>query len=109
MLSTMLLAPNLLQGKSVIHVMDNVASVLAWRRGRSKIDSWASTLIRAAAHVCAYLDIDLHTEWQPRRSDRPTNIADDLTHDLCGALNEEELKSYLVEREGFPEPLLAWM
>ena len=53
MLNTMLLAPDLLQGISMIHVMDNVASILAW----------ASTLIRAAEHVCAYLDIDLHIEW----------------------------------------------
>ena len=110
MLCTLLLAPDLLQGKTVVHVMDNVAACLSWRRGRSKKDSWASTLVRATAHVCAYLDIDLYTEWQPRRSDRFTDVADDLSHDLCRALNKEELEAYIAEEMiCFPGPLLAWM
>ena len=69
MLGVLLLAPELLQNRSVVHTIDNIASVLAWRRGRSIVDCWATTMVRATAHVCAFLNIDLHTEWQPRRSD----------------------------------------
>ena len=110
MLCTLLLAPELLYGKAVVHVMDNIAACLSWRRGRSKVDSWASTLVRATAHVCAYLDIKLYTEWQARRSDRFTDVVDNLSHDLCGTLNEDELEAYLTETLiCFPKPLLAWM
>ena len=110
MLSILLLAPDLLQNKSVVHTIDNIASVLAWRRGRSVLDNWATTVVRATAHVCAFLNVDLHTEWQPRRFDRCTRIVDDLSHDLCASLGQEELKAYCEEElAGFPDPLLAWM
>ena len=110
MLSVILLAPDLLQGRSVIHVMDNYAACLAWNRGRSLIDLWATTIVRAVAHVCAALGIDLHTRWQARRSDRETIIVDNLSHDRCEGLNKEELEAYLDEKQDcFPEPLLTWM
>ena len=74
------------------------------------MDSWTTTLVRAAAHVCAFLNISLYTEWRPRRSDRPTEVVDDLSHDLCGALNKEELEAYVNEKQVcFPEPLLFWL
>ena len=110
MLSGILLAPDLLQGKSVIHIMDNQAACLAWDRARSLNDSWATTILRATAHVCAALRIDLFTRWQERRSDRCTIVVDNLSHDRCEELNKEELTAYLHEKQcGFPEPLLAWM
>ena len=35
---------------------------------------------------------------------------DDLSHDLCASLNQEELEAYWEEKlTGFPDPLLAWM
>ena len=110
MLGTVLLAPDLLRGQGVIHRMDNIATCLAWHRGRSVADSWATTLVRATAHVCAALHIDLHTEWQLRRSDRLTEAVDNLSHDRCLGLSADELEAYLSEeQEGFPAPLLAWM
>ena len=110
LVSVLLLAPELLQGRAVIHVIDNIATCLAWRRGRSVVDTWTTTLVRATAHVCAFLNVHLYTEWRPRRSDRPTEVVDDLSHDLCGALNSEELEAYVKEKQvGFPEPLLLWL
>ena len=67
-------------------------------------------MVRAAAHVCAYLNVRLYTEWRPRRTDRPTEVVDDLSYDLCGSLNNEELEAYVKEKqEGLPEPLLVWL
>ena len=110
MLSGLMLAPDLLQGRSVVHVMDNIAACLSWDRGRSIDDLWATTIVRATAHVCAALDIDLHTRWQPRRSDHGTIAVDNLSHDRCEGLTEMELEAYLTEKQnGFPDPLLAWM
>ena len=110
MLSTVLLAPELLQGRSVVPSMDNIAACLAWDRCRSMDDLWATTIIRAIAHVCAALDIDLHTRWLPRRSDQCTIAVDNLSHDRCEGLNHLELEAYVTEKQvSFPDPLLAWM
>ena len=110
MLSTLLLAPELLSGHSVVHVVDNIATCLAWNSRRSTEDEWATVLVRAMGHVCAFLNIDLHTEWQIRRTDRYTEVVDNLSHDCCQGLNMEEIQSYISEAcEGFPEPLLIWM
>ena len=110
LLSVLLLAHDLLEGQTVVHIMDNSATCLAWPRGRSIRDAWATTLIRATAHVCAELCIELHTEWQARRSDRMTEVVDNLSHDRCQGLNASELAAYLKESQvGFPAPLLAWM
>ena len=74
------------------------------------MDRWASTLIRATGHVCAYLCIDLHTEWQARRSDRFTEAVDDLSHDRCQSLTREEIDCYISNSwVGFPDPLMKWM
>ena len=110
MLGTLLLAPDLLEGHSVVHRMDNMATCLAWTRGRSIVDSWATTMVRATAHVCAALHISLYTEWQLRRTDRWTEVLDNLSHDRCQGMNGEELQAYLSEpQDGFPPPLLVWM
>lgn len=90
--------------------MDNIATVLAWPRGRSTGDIWATTLIRATAHVCAALKVELFTEWQPRCSDRETVVVDNLSHDRCEGMTGQEVQCYLEEpMDGFPAPLLAWM
>ena len=66
--------------------------------------------MRATAHVCAFLNIDLHVEWQRRRIDRYTRVVDNLSHDRCEEMTQEEVEQYLSEPlVGFPEPLLRWM
>ena len=110
MLGVLLLAPNIVRGRNVVHVMDNLASTLAWERGRSISDPWATVIVRAIAHICAELDITLFAEWRPRRSSRETVAVDDLSHDCCESLTAEELKSYIEEPMlTFPDPLLAWL
>ena len=125
-LGALLLAPGLLQGRRVLHKVnithylsgltrqifqvDNIATVLAWPRGRSTSDAWASTLVRATAHVCSALGVRLYTEWQPRCSDRESSVVDNLSHDRCLGMTRAELQAYLDERKlGFPDPLLTWM
>ena len=94
----------------MVHVVDNIATCLAWKSRRSTEDAWATVLIRAIGHLCAFLNVDLHTEWQLRRTSRYTEVVDNLSHDCCQGLTKEELQSYVAEnRVGFPEPLLIWM
>ena len=108
--SILLLGLENLRGKCVVHKVDNVATCLAWNRERSTGDKWATTVIRATAHVCAYLNIELHVEWQRRRSDRCSVAVDNLSHDRCEGLTREEISQYLAEpMNGFPDPLLRWM
>ena len=74
MLSVLLLAPDLVQGRTLVQVIDNIATCLAWDRRRSSIDAWTTTLVRACAHVCAALNVDLHTEWRRGRTNRYTVV-----------------------------------
>ena len=91
-------------------MIDNVATVLAWERGRSKQDEWATIIVRATAHVCAELNVKLFVEWQRRCSSRETIAADSLSHDRTDSLLLEETDSYLTETmNGFPEPRWKWM
>ena len=108
--SILLLGSDILKGNCVVHKVDNIATCLAWERERSSIDQWATTIIRATAHVCAFLNINLHLEWQRRRSDRYTIVVDNLSHDRCEGLTQDEMAQYLSEpMVGFPGPLLRWM
>ena len=60
--------------------------------------------------MCAFLNINLHLEWQRRRSDRYTVVVDNLSHDRCEGLTQDEMARYLSEpMVGFPGPLLRWM
>lgn len=52
----------------------------------------------------------MSSEWVPRRSDRQSVIADDLTHNLTSNLSREELEAYLdLAIVAFPPPILSWM
>ena len=83
---------------------DNVASVLVLKKGYSSGDPWAARVVAAG------LGCHLQAVWEPRRSSRPTRIADNLTHNLLEELDEEEIVSYLNRGQvTFPAPLLEWM
>ena len=95
--------------EDVVFHIDNVASVMALRKGYSK-DLLASTIVRASRVVAASLGCSLYATWERRRSTRGSIIADDLTHNLVGSLNREELQAYLDKGlVKFPEPMLEWM
>ena len=93
----------------VLFHIDNVASVIALEKGRSR-DPWASTLVRAARVIAASLGCTLFSEWEGRRSTRESRIADDLTDNLVANLDDLELSTYLSSNYiEFPEPILNWM
>ena len=60
--------------------------------------------------VAAFIGTHVEVQWQSRRSDRPTEIADDLTHQRVSGLDHEELLAY-IEHGGvdLPPPLKVWM
>ena len=95
--------------EEVLFHIDNVASVTALEKGRSR-DPWATTIVRAARVVAASLGCSLFAEWERRRSSRGGRIADDLTHNLVAELDEEEIDTYLKTHYiQFPDPILEWM
>ena len=84
--------------------------MLALKKGRSLSDELTTTIVRAGRVVAAYLHCGISTEWIPRRSNRQSVIADDLTHNLTSSLNKDELDSYLeLCAVAFPLPILQWM
>ena len=108
-LSILCLDPLRFIEEEVLFHIDNIASVIALKKGRSK-DPLATTIVRAARVVAASLGCCLFAEWEKRRSSRCSIIADDLTHNLIGELDEEELHSYVENHLiSFPEPILEWM
>ena len=97
-----------IENDALFHI-DNVASVRALEKGRSR-DAWATTLIRAARVVAAALGCSLFADWERRRSTRNSEVADDLTHILVAKLTDDELRVYLQAGNiSFPEPILNWM
>ena len=108
-LSALCMDPLRFTGCRVVFMIDNQASVIALRKGYSKGDPWATTLVRAAKVVAAGIGADISSAWEPRRSSRGSRIADDLTHNLVKELEDEEISSFLGSKTRFPEPILGWM
>ena len=109
-LTTLLLCPPRFVNQSVVFKIDSIAAVSALMKGRSTSDELATTIIRAARLVAASLGCRMASEWLPRRSNRGSIIADDLTHNLTRLLSSEELHSYLTNCVvSFPAPILSWM
>ena len=95
--------------KEVCYYIDNIATVLALKRGYSR-DSWTSTLVRAAKVFAAGIGCSIYAVWEPRRSSRASRIADNLTHNMVEELTEAEVDAYIsFNQVSFPEPLLHWM
>ena len=109
-LTPMLLCPQRFVGQCACFNLDSVAAVAAQRRGRSVTDDLATTVVRAARVVAAAIGCIISSDWVPRRSDRQSIIADDLTHNITSNLSREELKAYLdLATVSFPPPILRWM
>ena len=95
--------------KEVLFHIDNVASVYALSKGHSR-DEWATTIVRAACVVASGIGCSLYSKWERRRLTWESCIADDLTHNLVGSLDNKELQAYLsAGKVEFPEPILEWM
>ena len=109
-LATLLLCPDRFKGRSVSFKQDSQSAVSALKKGRSPSDELTTTIVRASRVVAAFLFCDISAEWIPRRSNRQSIIADDLTHNLTASLDKDELDSYLGGcAVAFPLPILQWM
>ena len=109
LLTPLCLDPLKFAEREVCVIIDNVATTIALHKGRSH-DAWATTIIRAARVMAAGIGATLVTVWKPRRSCRPTRVADDLTHGLTIELTQSEVLSYLdLGVTAFPMPILHWM
>ena len=109
-LATLLLNPEGFANQSVSFKIDSMAAVAALSKGRSTSDRLATTIVKAARTVAASIGCKMSSEWLPRRSNRESIIADDLTHNLTRLLSKEELDSFLSNcHVSFPPPILSWM
>ena len=68
-----------LHNHAVVFHIDNTAAVAAWRRGYSRRDGLATTVIKAMFVIAAAANIELYTVHVPRRSSTASIIADDLS------------------------------
>ena len=110
LLAALTLDPMRFVEREALFHMDNIASVYALKRGHSKKDEWATTLVRAARVVAAGLGCSLFIEWERRRTSRESIIADELTHNLVQGLDKKELEAYLLQgKVAFADPILEWM
>ena len=97
-------------GQVVSFNLDNMTAVAALAMGRSIKDELATTVTRVAGVVAAAIGCTMALVWMPRRSDRHSIIADNLTHSPKGSLSTEELTAYLVlGMVASPTPTLKWM
>lgn len=109
-LATILLYPGRFKGRPATFKQYSLSAVSALNKGRSISDELTTTIVGASRVVTAYLHCDISVEWVPRRSNRQSIIADDLTHNLTASLTEDELNSYLKGGAvAFPLPIIQWM
>ena len=102
--------PDRVKNKDIVFLIDNQAAVIALRKGYSKGDPWATTIVRAARVVAAAIGSSLFAKWVPRRSSRETRVADDLTHNILSELTSQELQAYVDSgMVSFPPPICSWM
>ena len=109
-LATLCWDPLRFVGRKVLFMIDNVASSIALTKGYSSGDPWATTIVRATRVVASGLGASVASEWEPRRSSKGGEIADNLSHNILSGLQESEIEAYLERRlVRFPQPILNWM
>ena len=109
-LAPMLLCPQRFKGQSACFNLDSIAAVCAQNSGKSNKDNLVTTVIRATRVVAPAIGCTMSSEWVPRRSDRQSVIADDLTHNITSTLSGEELEAYMaLATVACPPPVLSWM
>ena len=92
-----------LRGKFVVVFIDNIASVLAWRRGFSKMDGLSSTIAKAFVYVAAAQRITLFTLHVTRCSNKGSKAADMLSKGATGAVLEQTAAAArIIEQEKWP-------
>ena len=97
-----------LQGKHVVVFVDNLATVWAYKKGRSKTDDYSSAILSALNHVAVSLPFKLYVKHLPRVSSQPAWMADLLTRTDEKGLNVIKMwQSEIVT--GWPSSLIKWM
>ena len=98
---------DLIKNSHVLLECDNKAAVLAFARGRSKQDRWASTILTAIMEVCLFFNIYLHVEHLKRCTSAASRYADWLSRDdKKGRDLIKKMKA--TTTFGFPPSLLGW-
>ena len=94
-------------GRNIQVLIDNIAVVFNFKKRRSN-DKLAHTIIRASYLIAGALACKLFVTWIPRRSDRESVIADDLTHmDFSTSIDFDQHACTRVQ--DFPLPIAEWM
>ena len=92
----------------VVIECDNIGSIFAFHRGRSKTDQWSSTILTAIMEICFEFAIFLHVEHRRRCSTTPSRYADWLSRDDHKGQKIVNMAN-VPTTEGFPPSLLHWM
>ena len=108
LLLPLMLEPHSCAGKDLHVYIDNIAVVFAFNKRRSD-DPLAQTLIRASLFLAGALASRLFVSWVPRRSNRGSVIADDLTHGNFDSFRVGDPHGNGHTLETFPEPVRCWM
>ena len=95
-------------GKHVVLYVDNLPTVWAMRKGRSKTDDYTSTIIAAINHVAVSIPCKLYVKHCPRLSTSPALVADLLTRTDQKGLNIAN-KYCKDMKTGWPQALIKWM
>ena len=104
----MMIDPGRCAGKSLHFHIDNYAVVSAFKKRRSG-DKLTHTVIRAAYLLAGALACKLHVSWIPRRSERLSVIADDLTHINFQTALTLDPSCTTTTHQAFPPPVSSWM
>lgn len=96
-----------LVGKHVVLYVDNLPTVWAFQKGRSKKDDYTSVIISAIHHVAMSLPCKFYVRHCPRLSTTPAMVADLLTRSDQKGL--AVAKKYSGIQYGWPTSLLKWM
>ena len=97
-----------ISGKHVVLYVDNLPTVWAMKKGRSKTDDYTSTIVAAINHIAVSIPCKLYVKHCPRLSTSPAMIADLLTRTDEKGLNFA--KKYCQNMvTGWPKALIEWM
>ena len=109
-LVTLAIDPWRFMNTQTVFKIDNMATCIAYTKGRAKTAYLASSLVRAARVVAASINTKLVVQWERRRSTKASRIADDLTHNLLKECTPQEVQSFLEKNVlTFPPPIQSWI
>jgi hypothetical protein len=83
--------PNLLRGKSVILLVDNMSLVWGWKKGHVKHDYEASIMLRALNLLSIMLSCQTYVEHLPRMSSPTAILTDHLSRESSTSVEDQKL------------------